>query len=343
MQKNRRNDRIYIINVNNIVYGVIFLLILISIIYFISKGMGPSTLTIQSTGVYEKDQVIAIEAVANNVVGRINNIIAVSAIFFAVIVSSVSVFQFIKIKDLDKINEEIVSKSKEIELDLQKSSDEMILLKNENSSLKLQWKELDRSLIKSHVDLNIQRIEYSLDKLYGTSRTLDLPELINLTMESLELSDSYDGIITNIQKSELIYNLAHEAFIKLSKYDVAESYLRESLNLLNDEECDGFKLNIYTDLIVIAMSRGSEEEIDNLLKEVEGNKDLEAELNESIFNLNYVNDAEKVIELLKEKEYYFGKLFFKKLIENMDKGHYEELLKKEKFIEYVNTLKDKYR
>jgi len=340
--KNNKNNKVYIINLNSIVYGVIFLLILISTIYFISKGMGTSSVTIQSTGAYEKDQAIAIEAVANNVIGRINNIIAVSAIFFAVIVSSVSVFQFIKIKDLDKINENIILKSKEIEIDLNNSDAEIVALKSEYNNLKLLQQQLEKSLIKSRVDLNIQKIEYSLDKLYGTDRVLNLKELTDLTIESLELSNSYNGIITNFQKAQLQYNLAHEVYLPLGKYDLAEVYLRESLMLLENEECDNFKLNIYKDLIEIAINRELEEEKDKLLKEIEENEDIESELNESIFNLHGINDVERILNLLEEKEYYFGKLFFKNFIENVKKGYFDKLLKKAQFNDYVNMLKDKY-
>lgn len=342
MQNSKRNDRVYIINVNGIVYAVIFLLILISTIYFISRGMGTSTVTIQSTGTYEKDQVIAIEAVANNVIGRINNIIAVSAIFFAVIVSSVSVFQFIKIKDLDKINEKILLKSKEIELDLNKSNEERLALKNEYNNLRIIQEQLEKSLIKSHVDLNIQKIDYSLDKLYGTESGLNLEELAQLTLESLELSKSYDGIITNFQKAKLQFNLVHQAYLPLGYYDLSESYLRENLVLLENEDCSYFKLNIYRDLISIAINRELEEEKGKLLKEIEKNEGIESKLDELIYNLHGIKDTDEILHSLQEKEYYFGKVFYKIFTKNIEEGYFDSLLNDEEFSNYVHILKEKY-
>lgn len=102
--KKDNSKKVYIINYNTIIYAIIFLILVLGSVYFMYKCMGNTEVTIQSSGVYDIDQTNTINAVANNVIGRINNTIAVSAIFFTVIVASISVFQFIKIKDLDNIS-----------------------------------------------------------------------------------------------------------------------------------------------------------------------------------------------------------------------------------------------
>lgn len=342
--KKDKNSRVYIININNISYAIIFFLLLLSIVYFISRGMGDSSVVINSTGIYQQDQIQAIEGVANNVVGRINNIIAISAIFFAVVVSSVSVFQFIKIKDLDKINENIILKSKEFEIDLINSKKENNLLKDRYEELKALQKQLEDGLITSRVEFNIQKIQYEIDKLYISKQPLYINGLERLIVDTLNLVNTHGLEINVFDKAKLQYELVHEVYIPKGLYEESSKLLRSCLNLLANEDCESFKLLIYKDLICIAINKDDEEVKEDLLREIERDNNLVSYMNEEIFNLHYfgVEYIDEVFRELKEIEFYFSRLFFKLLKSNVDEGYFKNFLDEDEFRDYYEQLVKKY-
>lgn len=108
-----RNKKVrYVINISEIVFILGFIVLVGIVIYFISKGMGSIDIKTDVSNSYSQDQANAIKAAADSTVGKINNIIAVSAIFFTVAVATISVFQYIKTRDIDRIKKELI---KEVE------------------------------------------------------------------------------------------------------------------------------------------------------------------------------------------------------------------------------------
>lgn len=338
MEKDTNNKKIYIINLNSIIYGIIFLLILISVIYFISKGMGSTSVEIYSSGFYEKDQIMAIEAVANNVTGRINNIIAVSAIFFAVIVSSVSVFQFVKIKDFDKEINELLKKTQMLNEDLNSSNNLIEDLKSEINMLINEKNKLKIDNAKIKLEFNIYKINEKFDKA-GTS-PIKVVELIN---ESINLSDKYPGIIDSIELSKLYYKKAYYIY-DLCRSKEAIRFGEFALSIVKDkypdmviddisevdyvEELARFLIDIYNE-------QGNYQLEDNVIKEI--GPVLECQLNDRLewIHLISIQDA---IEIIKENYKYYGEHFLIKFIEQYNKGKFNDFKNYSEFVKLLESF-----
>lgn len=330
MEKNKE-DKIYIINLNNIVYGIIFLLILISIIYFISKGMGDTQVKIQSTGIYKEDQIMAIEAVANNVTGRINNVIAVTAIFFAVIVSSVSVFQFVKVKDFDKEIFNLLKKTKILNGELNLSNDKIEELKDEITKIYNEKDMLKIDNIKTQLELNI----YKINETFYKPGTI-LSKTLNLIDKSINLINEYPNIIDPIDISKLYYKKAYVA------YDIgSNSYAIEMGNIALNKVKEKYPHMDIEDLFECSYVEELGRFIINI-HNIEGDFNLVEKIIEKIrnvldFQLNdrlafsCYQEFEDVMKLIKENYTYYGEYFLKKFKEYYEKGTFDEFKENTEF------------
>ncbi|MBD7915239.1 hypothetical protein H9660_08775 [Clostridium sp. Sa3CUN1] len=338
MEKKKNNNKVYIINVNSIIYLIVFLLILISTIYFISKGMGDTNVTIQSTGEYNQDQIIAIEAVANNVTGRINNIIAVSAIFFAVIVSSVSVFQFVKVKDFDKQINDLLEGTQLLNRDLTLSKAQIEELRYEINSIYDEKNILKLDNIRIKLEFNIYKIEDSFLK-----PGVNTIKFINLIDESINLTEKYPDIIDNIEVSKLYYKRAYSSYIINMKNDAiyyGNLALKKVKNVYPDMEVDNLSEMEYIEnigrlLINIYLEDNSNELIDNVINEIKNV--LNSQLNDRLSFL-YLSSVEEAIEIIEENYKYYGDYFLKKFNEYYNKGSFDNFKNDNAFIKLIESF-----
>lgn len=332
------NNKMYIINVNSIIYLIVFLLILMSTIFFISKGMGDANVTIQSTGEYKQDQVIAIEAVANNVTGRINNTIAVSAIFFAVIVSSVSVFQFVKVKDFDKEINDVFKNMQLLNKELSLSRTQIDDLKYEINKMYNEKNKLKLDNVKTQLELNIYKIN---KEFYKNGSRLD--KVVKLIDESINLTVEYPGTIDDIEVSKLYYKRAYVSYdlgVKNAALYFGNIALEKVKDKYPDMEIEDFSEMAYVEnlaklLINIYLEDNNYKLVDNIINEIKNT--LEHILNDRLAFL-YGSSEEEAMEIIEENYKYYGKYFLTKFKKYYDKGSFDEFKKYDRFIKFVEKV-----
>lgn len=352
MVKNKGGNKVYIVHLNSIVYGVIFLIILMSTIYFISIGMGDSEVIIQSTGAYQNDQLIAIEAVANNVTGRINNIIAVSAIFFVVVVSSISVFQFIKVKDFDKEINNLLKETQMLNIDLDLSKSKLDGVMENLTSSKVQIDELKDEInkiykeknnikldnVRTQLEFNIHRINEELHK-----KGSNFSKNVALIDKSIDLSIRYPEAIDKIEVSKLYYkratilndyNMSGDALyianIALDK--VKEKY--PNMHIFDIME------RIYVEgLVVFIINIHSKNGDLQLVKKVieEMSIVIEDEIKDRIAYLN-LSPLEEVIEFVTKNNSVYGEYFIKIFKEEYKTGKFSCFENSSEFRELIKSL-----
>lgn len=335
------NEKVtYIINVNSIVYGVIFLLILISVIYFISKGIGEPQIIMQSTGDYTQDQINTIQNVASNVTGKINNIIAVSAIFFAVVVSSVSVFQFIKVKDFDKEINDLFGNIKNLNNELIISNNDLEKVKDEIWKVRDEKNKLEFSNVKTQLEFNIYKINQEFYK--NGSRTDKIMQLIN---DSIRLALEYEGAIDDLEISKLYYkkaivfydlNMVTEAITEsnLAMDKVKDKFLdMDAVSDLNDMD---YIENLARLMIKIYRHLNQEESITNVISEFK--PIIDCQINDILQFLSYA-PVSQAIETIKQNIEIYQDYFLDKFKEKYINGKYEEFNNDKDFLELIEKLK----
>ncbi|MBC5624809.1 hypothetical protein H8S10_04990 [Clostridium sp. NSJ-49] len=335
---NSKNNKVYIININSIVYGIIFLLILISTIYFISKGIGDANVTIQSSGIYQEDQVMAIEAVANNVTGRINNVIAVSAIFFAIIVSSISVFQFVKVKDFDKEVNELLTESKMLKDDLLSSKEQVDRLKYEIDKIYDEKDKIKLDNVKTQLEFNIYKIS---NEFYKNGSWLD--KVIELIDESINLAEKYPEAIDKIEVSKLYYRKAYALYglgVKDDAIYLANRALDKVREKYPDMEVENIRDRDYVEdvgmfLINIYLEDNDEKLVQKVIDRIE--KVLDWQLDDTIAYLN-LNEVEEAIKIIQEKRRYYGEYFLKKFRKHYCEVGFEKFNDDERFINLIESF-----
>ncbi|MDK0590333.1 hypothetical protein WHY53_04630 [Clostridium perfringens] len=335
---NNKSKKVYIIHINSIIYAFIFLLILISFIYFVSKGMGNSEVTIQGTGIYSKDEAKAIEAVANNVTGRINNIIATSAIFFAILVSSVSIFQFIKTKDFDKEFEKFTKEAEELKLKFQNSNNEINQLKFQIKKLYDLKDNLEVESLKNKLELNI----YKINEKFMKSGTI-LTDIIKLIDESIQITKEYPNLIDNIEVSKLYYKRA----ITLRDFGgidqaifMGEVALKLMSKKYDDMDIDNISEMDYVEeigwfLIDLYKEKKDSEAIEEVIKNM-GNVVYD-QINDMLAYLN-LKDVENAIESIEEYNEHYGEKFLDIFKEEYKKGYFSNFNDDDDFKELLNKF-----
>lgn len=342
----KKNSKVYIININSIIYLIIFTLILISTIYFISKGMGDTHLTIESSGTYQQDQAKAIEAVANNVTGRINNIIAVSAIFFAVIVSSVSVFQFVKVKDFDKEINSLLKGTQLLNDELSSSKTKIEELRYEINRIYNEKNILKFDNIRNKLEFNIYKIE---DDFLRPGVRLD--KVIKLIDESINLATEYPDIVDSIEVSKLYYKRAYVAYSINRKDDaiyLGNIALEKVKEKYTDMEIDDITELNYVEtlgrfLIKIHLESDNYKSVDNVIKEM--GSALEYQLNDRLAFL-YGSKIEEAIEIIEDNYKYYGEYFLRRFWEHYNKGSFDKFKNNDEFIkllERFNIIKGEHK
>lgn len=334
----KRYKRVIIFNINSIVYATIFFILTISTIYFISKSMESADIILQPSGIYTQDQAMAIEAAANNAIGKVNNIIGVSAIFFAIIVSSISVFQFIKIKDLDKINESLLLKSEEIKKELNSSNEEIQYLWEKFHDLDHMRSNLEKRNAKTKVEFNIHKLYYLIGNI--NIHSIDTNEIVVLIDETVRLGDVYEGVLTKIERVKLYLVKCQYYYIPIERYDYAINLLRRGLEIVKDEDCDSLKVDLYKSLICVTRINGDETGMSKILDEIREDTVL-GEIRERILYSDY-GEVQNAIEIYNDLEEHFGAVFFDLFLKEYDYGCLNKFKDDKEFINYINDLKIKY-
>jgi|GEM_PF-3685610 len=208
-----RNKKIrYVINISEIVFILGFIVLVGIVIYFISKGMGSTDIKIDVSNSYSQDQANTIRAAADSTVGKINNIIAVSAIFFTVAVATISVFQYIKTRDIDRIKKELI---KEVE-----KNNRLVRLKvaksdKELDGIKKMYNKKFEDLEQNYIN-KTNKIEDIIIELEDKLKILDLKRV------ELEIDTNYVKIQELMRKDAIPNNDVISYYAKIK--NLCESY-----------------------------------------------------------------------------------------------------------------------
>ncbi|AGK95191.1 hypothetical protein [Clostridium pasteurianum] len=328
-----KSKKIYIININGIAYFIIFSILIAVVIWFISKGMQDVNISIPLTKAYSVDQANAINALANNATGRINNTIAVSAIFFTVIVASISVFQFVKIKDFDKIKENILINTAEIEEKIKESNLEIVNLRDEYMKLDILRQNLEFRNARLQVELNDLKIDKCL-----SGKGYWVKELRDLLNSNIKLGDEFKNLLSKSELSELYFQLGKSY---IATCDIYETYiymkkiLKKSLELIKDSNEDNQKIDTYKLMIDMEQTRGNYEEVAKILDDM-GNL-LEKDIEENLWLLANLNGAcgwdkiDQCIKILDQLDFYYGVKCVEYIKRYDEDGSFNELKTNEKF------------
>ncbi|WP_017414154.1 hypothetical protein [Clostridium tunisiense] len=320
-----KNGNKFKINISEILFFISFTVLVGATIYFISKGLNSTDIKMEVTNTYSVDQANAIKAMADSTVGRINNTVAVSAIFFTIVVTSISVFQYMKTKDIDKIKEELIK-----EMD---KNHRLIRLKTNKSSKKLdeietEYSEKFKILQKDYTRKN-NEINNMMRELEGKIRTLDLKSIeldIDTTYIKIrelkgrnqipvtDVINSYEKIKslceehTNIKSEEFLSEIYRGyaeyrllSIGNLCDYDYVKNMLEKSIELTDSPINEDFSYRILL-MLEKTFHNNLENEIYYLKKIVEDSYydlDICLELAVALDRRNNEGDLDECIELLK--------------------------------------------
>lgn len=301
-----KENRIYYINAVEIFIVVAFTALVGITIYFISKGIGSTDIKLEVTKAYSVDQANAIKTLADSTVGKINNTIAVSAIFFTVVVAAISVFQFLKIKEIDGIKESLLLKIKE------------------NDCLE---KELSKEIARIKCEFNSIRIR----RLEEKEGVYDFGEIRRLAKENIDASKKHVDLFSG-EEIQRFYETLGNAYFKVSQYNEAKKNYFIALNTDSDEYA---KASIYKSLVKIARYENENNDIKANIKKLKEiyNDGIGLELR-FLINIDRDNDIckfKKVIDTLKEIKYIYGeearelikKAYSEGDFKNLDNSHYK--------------------
>jgi|GEM_PF-2153998 len=339
-----KNKRIYIINVNEIAYFIMFSVLIMFVVWIMSKGMQKVDISMPLTKVYNVDQANAINSVANNATGRINNTIAISAIFFTVVVASISVFQFIKIKDFDKIKDNILANAVEIEERINESKADIITLDDKCEELDSLRKSLEFKNAQLQVELNNLKINKCLNE-YG-SGIRELPGLIN---ESIQLGNEFGGVLSNSEMADLYFKLAcYENKIfninDIKVYLRIKEKMRKCIDLIKDSNENDQKIEIYKFMICIERERENNEEASRIINEM--GELLQEDIEEELWLLKNIDakceksgwdDFSQPIRALEELQFYYNDKSIEYIKKCDELGEFNNLKKN---LEFNNKLQE---
>lgn len=323
MSRDKKNNKL--INFSEILFVISFFILVVVTIYFISNGLSSPDIKMELVKLYSVDQANAIKAVADSTVSRINNVIAVSAIFFTVAVATISVFQYLKIKDIDRTKDRLINEveksNKFIGMKLAKNNKKFNELENMYSH---KLNTLEETYIK-----DVNKIQYMISELESKIKELDLKNIefeidtnyvqiqelmTRKDISSMEVINHYKKIINLCELHPIIKNneFLSEIYIKFSSFYIFTynefsdyEYINEILNKAIDMTCNPIKQSeAYRALLKLnrILNKGLDKEIFYLEKIIEENyADLDSTLELAIVldKRNNIGDLEKCINLLK--------------------------------------------
>ena len=183
---------------------------------------------------FTEEQLKIIDIVSqNNGISSISNIIAATAIFFTVLLVIISVFQFIKTKEFEQIQEETKNKINELDVKISEYDRKMKSVED-----RIEEEKVLKEDIKKNIDVTKAYI-YKLraEEEYKHAKINHL-FFIDMYEKCIEILNKYnENLIEEYEISRIYINLGIE-YMHIQNYDRAEKQLLKSLeynDLPNDE------------------------------------------------------------------------------------------------------------
>lgn len=183
---------------------------------------------------FTEEQLKIIDIVSqNNGISSISNIIAATAIFFTVLLVIISVFQFIKTKEFEQIQEETKNKMNELDVKISEYDRKMKSVED-----RIEEEKVLKEDIKKNIDVTKAYI-YKLraEEEYKHAKINHL-FFIDMYEKCIEILNKYnENLIEEYEISRIYINLGI-AYMNIQNYDRAEKQLLKSLeynDLPNDE------------------------------------------------------------------------------------------------------------
>ncbi|WP_346913879.1 hypothetical protein [Clostridium sp.] len=326
-------------------YLSLILLTLISI-YLIAYNIFKNPVIVNLPETYSADQIAVIDIAVKNADNRISNIIGVSAIFFTVLVTSISVFQFIKIKEADTMINNISQRAIKLENELEVTNKNVVEIMKDYCKLEIKNEKMKKQTIKTNLEFNMYKIKNEFLKENNITK-----KYFDLTDETIEISEMYPELLSQVDKAELYYNKAKIWYNNININD--KSSLKVIIDLLNRGiDQIGGRDTRFTDESIDLKLRDSLEEMYLLMIEIEkesknyGNVDgiieemgeiAEDSISDSLDYL-YARDVDNSIIMIKKYIYYYENKFIKCLLKRKNEEWFLKLLKNEEFNNLIQEI-----
>lgn len=234
---------------------IIETLVLLSIIVFIgfviwrlTGTMNYSNTTLDAVNNSSaNDQINLIMTATDNAINKIYNILVVSTIFFTILVAAISIFQFIKIRDVDNLKREIISQTEKYQEEMKKRIEEnnakFLEIQNEYSnkfnklqdnyqsrvdSINTVVKELDEKSIELNKTSAVLKMEiYKIKMQDIIKKNYEYSfDMIMESQEIIEIGEKHQGYIESERLVEVYINIA-KMYISAGKGDNYLTYIEQ--------------------------------------------------------------------------------------------------------------------
>lgn len=241
-----------------ILFVLSFMILVGFVVYFLINGITYETHEVKYEGYYSKDQINAIMLATDNAINKISNILIIATVFFTILITSITVFQYIKIRDIDKLKDElkieIFNERKLLDEKFEKSQETLKVFKD---NYNIRFREIEEKYqeqlnkvdiliieLQNKIDIfNFKSVKLEIDTNYVKAKGLEASsdyltlELINIYEEIKNLIEQNQGIKSNEFISKVYIDLV-ESYLSLDnmvdKYDYLKSTLNKAIELTND-------------------------------------------------------------------------------------------------------------
>lgn len=249
-----------------------FMILVGIVVYFLINGIIYETKEVKYEGYYSNNQINAIMLATDNAINKIYNILVVSTIFFTILVASITIFQYIKIRDIDKLKEELknelYTERELLDEKLEKSQEWIETFEREYN---LRFSKIEENYQKqlSTVDYMILNLQEKIDNLSRKSAELQIDtnyvkakefekrkeipnsELINTYEEIKKLVESYPNTKSNEFISKLYIDLV-ASYLSLgdmsNNYNYLKSMLNKAIELSSNPITESCAYKVFVDL-----------------------------------------------------------------------------------------------
>ncbi len=241
----------------------------------------------------------AVMASTDNAINKIYNILVISTVFFTILVASVSIFQFIKMKDVDKLKKELKSEINKNKKMIKKRLENYDLeVENLSRNYLEKATEIEKNNekliknVKNTIDLQIKKltdksIELDIDISYLKVVEVRSKENYNI----VELKKYYDNLIGLVKK----YPELKEASFKEQVYLESAYFYINSLSYVNSYEIYEIAKKLINNVL---------ETTEDVFKESRANK-LMADL-EIMYHPNESREIPYLESVMEENKYDLG-------------------------------------
>ncbi|MCT4596034.1 MAG: tetratricopeptide repeat protein [Anaeromicrobium sp.] len=207
------------------------------------KSMAVKNIVINAKGTTLRNEVDLIMAATDNAINKIYNMLVVTTIFFTVIVASISIFQYLKIKESNEIKKELEKELEQVRANLIEYQLKFKQLENDNNGNKNRIKSaidnFDKKSAEIEVEVSFIRADDAFRMKYYDSKEIRF----DCYNKILKLNERYPGLISKVRLSNTYCNLGVVYYEQNSLYK-AKEYFQKSLDLDNTGEKIGTLKNI---------------------------------------------------------------------------------------------------